>query len=105
MRSRKERAMSELIKREDAIKAVLGITMYEARVPIDTVIFKIKDIPAVKMVRCKECVYRYEAQYGISHKWCDRTAGAVFTVTDDGYCAWGEKKEPQTADGDGEVQP
>lgn len=38
--------MKDTIYREDAIKAVLGITMYENRVPIGTVIYNIKSLPS-----------------------------------------------------------
>ena len=36
--------MSDLIKREDAIKSVLGITMYKGSVPLDTVIYLLKNL-------------------------------------------------------------
>ena len=40
--------MEDLIKREDAIKAVLGLTMYKGCVPVDSVIFNIKNIPSTE---------------------------------------------------------
>lgn len=46
--------MDDLIKRSDAIKAVLGITMYEARVPIDTVIYNIKSLPSADRLQDDE---------------------------------------------------
>ena len=42
--------MSDYIKREDAINQVLGLTMLEGRVPIDSVIFNIKQIPSADVV-------------------------------------------------------
>ena len=51
--SGKERVMSDLIKREDAIKAVLGLTMYKGCVPVDSVIFNIKKIPTINADRPK----------------------------------------------------
>ena len=47
--------MSEYIKRDAAINAILGITMYEARIPIDSAVFNIKRIPAEKdlISRCE----------------------------------------------------
>lgn len=39
---------SDLIRRSDAIKSVLGITMIQGRVPMDTVIYQITSIPAVE---------------------------------------------------------
>ena len=40
--------MSDLIKRADAIKAVLGLTMYKGSVPVDSVIYNIKQIPSAE---------------------------------------------------------
>ena len=74
--------MSEdLIKREDAIKAALGITMYESRVPIDTVIYNIKSLPSadraqgewvgveedwrhqIEFWKCSECDFAVSSRY------------------------------------------
>lgn len=40
--------MDDLIRRSDAIKSVLGITMLQGRVPMNTVIYQITGIPAVE---------------------------------------------------------
>lgn len=40
--------MTDLIKREDAIKAVLSLTMYKGSVPVDSVIYNIKHIPSAE---------------------------------------------------------
>ena len=40
--------MTDLIKREDAIKAVLNLTMYKGSVPVDSVIYNIKHIPSAE---------------------------------------------------------
>ena len=41
--------MSEYIKRGDAIKAILDLTMSKGRVPVDTVTHVIKDVPNVDL--------------------------------------------------------
>ena len=48
--------MDDLIRRSDAIKSVLGITMLQGRVPIDTVIFQINSIPVAEP--CKDAISR-----------------------------------------------
>ena len=40
--------MTDLIKRADAIKAVLNLTMYKGSVPVDSVIYNIKQIPSAE---------------------------------------------------------
>ena len=40
--------MEDLIKRADAIKAVLNLTMYKGSVPVDSVIYNIKHIPSAE---------------------------------------------------------
>ena len=40
--------MNDPIKREDAIKAVLNLTMYKGSVPVDSVIYNIKHIPSAE---------------------------------------------------------
>lgn len=40
--------MSDLISRQDAVNAVLGITMYQGRVPVDTVMYRISKIPSAE---------------------------------------------------------
>lgn len=56
--------MEDLIRRRDAIKAVLGITMYENRVPIDTVIYNIKSLPSAdRWMPCSERLPKRQGHY------------------------------------------
>ena len=56
--------MSDLIKRSDAIKSVLGITMYKGSVPLDTVIYLLKNIPAVEPSEWIPCSKRLPEDSG-----------------------------------------
>lgn len=68
--------MNDLIKRADAIEAVLGLAQLNGRVPTDSVIFQIKALPSarptgewidVKMDygECSECGF-----FGITTDYC-----------------------------------
>ena len=85
--------MTDLIKREDAIKAVLGITMYDNRVPIDTVIFQINSIPSAepKWIPCSERLPEGDGQVLVNVVAHDRVYDIVLCFTEfvEGYYAEG----------------
>jgi len=51
----------------------------------------LQPVGVVSVVRCHECIHRHRGLFGANHV-CDRSAVA-FTVEDDGFCKWGERKE------------
>ena len=65
----------DAISREDAIRSILGLTMYKGAIPMDSAIFQIKSLPSVApsidIVRCKECKW-YDPPH-IEHKNGTRT--------------------------------
>ena len=90
--------MKDTIYREDAVKAVLGITMYENRVPIGTVIYNIKSLPSADRPQgewkrrlvdngfnadwvCSECGYRVKTDF-VSFNFCPN-CGARMKGADD----------------------
>ena len=90
--------MDKLIRQSDAIKSVLGITMLQGRVPIDTVIYQINSIPAVEPKHgewkrrivdngfnadwvCSECGYRVKTDF-VDYNFCPN-CGAKMKGADD----------------------
>ena len=106
----RSKSMSEYIKREDAIKAILNITMSKGHVPVDTVTHCISDLPSadvVEVVRCKDCKYRpyivdpnkpaegfnLEQEWGLQR--CPYlVADGWYSIMpdDDWFCSRGERK-------------
>lgn len=80
--------MSDYIKREDALNAIHGLTMYRGTIPFDSVIFNINKIPpadVVEVVRCKDCKHRDIDR-------CGRFKCNVW-VCDEDYCSYGERAD------------
>lgn len=90
---RKEKKMSEYLKREDVRRAVLHNEG-------DAVIAAIDELPtvdAVQVVRCRECIHRDPEDHRCDcggHEW---VIGKIVPVEDDWFCASGERKEPHDA--------
>ena len=64
--------MSDLIRRSDAIKAVLNLTMYQERVPIDSVIVNINKAPTIEPKR---------------GEWVKRTHDTLIAQVNFAYCS------------------
>ena len=80
--------MSDYIKRESAIKLVQG-TGYANQVK-DNLLFILRTIPALTIVRCKDCRHRDPEDHKCDCGQLER-AGCVFPVDDDYFCAYGEE--------------
>ena len=61
---------------------------------LDTVLMKLDDAPtadAVEVVRCKDC--KFFRRYGFRLEYADCIKFDYYDTTEDGYCAWGERRE------------
>ena len=94
--------MSDYIKREDAVRAIMEYIRdgcdesdefidgtYKAKLIVE------EDIPSadvVEVVRCKDCKYALSqrAQYG--DYWCKSRKGMLYVMPDN-YCSYGECKD------------
>lgn len=91
--------MSELIKREDAVKATWHEPSYtDAYNVLTEVRDRIEALPtvdAVQVVRCKDCkwaeVDAWWTYCKLGHKE-DTTNSIIYTCTHDFYCADGERR-------------
>ena len=80
--------MSDLIDRQAAIDALLGITAMRNTIPLDSAIFNIKKVPSAQpeIVRCKGC------------KWFGNIGCAIEVVddsdrpTENDFCSFAERR-------------
>lgn len=85
--------MSEYIKREDALDAVLFTLVGTGHQ--SNAIYAIRDIPTadvVEVVRCRDCVHWGGATYGFI---CRKFSGidTKICMGADHYCSYGERRE------------
>lgn len=80
--------MDDYIRREDAINAVLGLTMYKGSVPVDSVLFNINEVKSADVRPAMEWVSVKDRLPEIGKP----VLGAVYT-TDIVFCKDGETIE------------
>ena len=117
--------MSDYIKREDAIEAILNLTMSEGRVPVDTVTHVIKDVPSVDLptkviatvefdgdklqdivnntlsrndiVQVVRCKdCRYWRSDGECIMHSNYALNIIYGVNENDYCSYGERKDGES---------
>ena len=90
---RKEKQMSDYIKRDDAIKAVANNywhgTDCECYAFAHKALDGIQSADVVQVIRCKDCKY-YDTPKNFKKPYCMR--GAYVKVNADDYCSKGERK-------------
>lgn len=103
--------MDDLISRQDAIKVLTRKEREEfndwersgderslcAKKAYSSSIFVIYDLPsadAVEVVRCKDCKYQDKGE-NESESWnvCKYRPWLYFSIDDDDYCSYGERKD------------
>lgn len=80
---------NDYIKREDALNAIHGLTMYRGTIPFDSVIFNINKIPladVVEVVRCKDCKH-----YKDNHRCYSKYSNMDNYRSQNDYCSYGER--------------
>lgn len=96
--------MSDLIRRQDAIDLVCRALHYNYEEGYAvTQMLTLPTIDAVEVVHCKDCKYRYKMAchkaefYECSHIGLTSKTGKIthVGVTDDFFCADGEKKDEE----------
>ena len=87
--------MSELIKREDAIKATWHepsyIDPYNVLTEVRDRIEALPTVDAVPVVWCGECKHRFVDGENVRYNVCELTHNRV--QSDDWFCADGERKD------------
>lgn len=82
--------MDDLIKREDALKAIVDErthTLLQAWINVKKTV---PSIDAIEVVRCKGCKYERD---GEEFMWCEHPSGLDSIVKPDDYCSYGERRE------------
>lgn len=84
--------MSDLIDRQAAIDALLGITAMRNTIPLDSAIFNIKKLPSAQpeIIRCKDCRYYQDNNDGYPHINCKWDANE--TPDADDFCSGAERR-------------
>ena len=61
---------------------------------IDAIISNVSTVDAPEVVRCKDC--KFFRRYGFRLEYADCIKFDFYYTTEDGYCAWGERREDGT---------
>ena len=88
--------MTDYIKREDAIEAVMNTecvfaedgTTYQKTIDVVRGLNNIDRADAVEVVRCKECKYKRDSLGN-----CGRIPWREVHLGEDGFCSCGERKD------------
>ena len=83
--------MDELVKRSDVLVAYYDDFYSHDYFPFEDVLNSVPAVDAVKVVRCKDCIRRYDSD---ECPMCYVSGGQYYEYTSgNGYCDRGERKE------------
>ncbi len=87
--------MSDLIERQSAIDALLGITAIRNTIPLDSAIFNIKKLPSAQseIIRCKDC--KHSEHWYRDKQRCFLWAEDGIDVFEDGFCNYAERRNDE----------
>ena len=80
--------MADLINRQDAIDAILGITPMHNTIPLDSAIFNIKKLPSAE----PEIIYCGECKYMMPNGRCSVFADPSIRPSASDYCSSAERR-------------
>ena len=83
--------MADLISRQAAIDAILGITPMRNTIPLDSAIFNIKKLPSAR----SEIIYCGECKYMMPNGRCSVFADPSIRPSASDYCSSAERKQDE----------